>query len=109
MPTPPARSAYSGHRPYAIVGSLDALNGPTEGTVDLPVVLDWSPNRHYDLGDPFELRRMYRQVLNEAMDASDVCTYVNKVLLLKVWPTLALPLHLKKLWEDTVPELAARR
>jgi hypothetical protein len=106
---PAARVAYGGRKPYVVADHLGDLRGPTEGTVSLPHHLDWSGRPTYDLGRPARLASMYKAVLNEAGTAQDLRDWLNRRVLIELWPTLWLPPRLRGLWESRFPELAARR
>ncbi len=43
--------------------SLDALAGPTHGTVELPASLGWTGRRHYDLVEPADARVLHERPL----------------------------------------------
>lgn len=104
---PPVRT-YAARRPFAMVDDLSTLTGPVEGTVELPVVLDWSPKRAYDLCDEDDRHRLYEAVLNEAMNPEDLQRFLNRELLIEAWPHLILPGRVKSRWEAVFPELALR-
>jgi y4mF family transcriptional regulator len=105
-PTP--RSSYADRKPHAIVDDLDSLMGPTDGIVVLPVTLDWSPKKRYDVADIDDRLRMYEAVLNEALDPADLQGFVNRNLLIEAWPELLVPKRVRARWESVFPELAAR-
>jgi hypothetical protein len=100
---------YGHRRPYLVADDLDALRGPTTGTVMLPHHLDWSGSATYDLDRPARLASMYKAVLNEASSLADLREWLDRRLLTELWPTLWLPVRLRDLWEARFPELAARR
>lgn len=101
--------SYGRRKPYVVVEHMDELCGPTEGTVTLPVWLDWSGNACYDLGRPARQASLYRAVLNEAADADDLRAWLNARLLTQLWPTLWLPSALRQLWQSRFPELGEPR
>lgn len=54
----PELRRYVDHRPYPEPPArLDDLTGPTSGTVELPVTIDWGPRRSYDLGEDADRSR----------------------------------------------------
>jgi len=113
-PVTPARptsayATYGSRKPYVVADSLDALRGPTTGTVSLPRHLDWSGDPSYDLTRPARLASMYRTVLNEAASTHDLSAWLDGEALLRLWPTLWLPAPLRRLWEDRFPALAGAR
>ena len=105
---PKPRGSYADRKPYAIVDDLDSLTGPTGGVVVLPVTLDWSPKKRYDMTDIDERLRMYEAVLNEALNPVDLQDFLNKDLLIEAWPELLVPKRIRARWESAFPELAAR-
>lgn len=98
---------YSARKPYVVPECLDDLRGPTEGTVNLAEHLDWSGKASYDLDKPARLASMYRAVLNEANSPDDLHSWIDRRLLVQLWPSLWLPAALRRLWESRFPELAA--
>jgi len=103
------QSGYGDRKPYVVADDLDGLRGPTQGTVTLPHHLDWSGNAVYDLDRPARLASMYKAVLNEARGVEDLRDWLDRRVLVEVWPTLWLPPRLRGLWEARFPELSARR
>ncbi|WBB98332.1 hypothetical protein O7543_12160 [Solwaraspora sp. WMMA2080] len=107
-PQPPADyRPYGDRKPYVVADNLTALTGPTAGVVTLPRHMDWSGNAEYDLSRPARLASMYKVVLAEAATVDDLNTWINADLLRRLWPTLWLPPQLRRLWEETFPELVA--
>ena len=104
-----AQPGYGDRKPYVVADDLDALRGPTQGTVTLPHHLDWSGRAVYELDRPARLASMYKAVLNEARGVEDLRDWLDRAALIEVWPTLWLPPRLRGLWEAKFPELAARR
>ncbi len=103
------RSTYADRRPYVIVEDLRTLQGPTDCVVELPLRLDWSPKRHYDLADHGDRRTLYERTLTQALRTEDLQAFANRSLLLELWPRLWLPQQVRDLWEGRFPELAALR
>lgn len=102
-----ARRARPG-RGVLVVADLAELRGPTGGTVELPLRLFWHPtDRTFDLGTPAMLRWMYEIVLREATRLTDVTTYLDRAVLVEVWPRLFLPKDVRAAWEDRHPRLRA--
>ncbi|MEV0396210.1 hypothetical protein [Polymorphospora rubra] len=98
---------YGARKPYVVADSLDDLRGPTKGRIALPHHLDWSGDPGYDLDRPARLATMYKTVLNEASSVEDLHTWIDRQLLIQLWPQLWLPPRLRQLWERKFPELAA--
>jgi hypothetical protein len=93
-------------RAALVVADLAELQGPSQGTVELPLRLFWSaPDRRFDLSDPDMLRSMYEKVLREAIRTEDLTRFLNGSMLLAVWRDLFLPRDVRRAWEDRHPVL----
>ncbi len=91
-----------------VVTDLATLRGPTQGTVQLPLRLFWSPpGRTFDLGKPFMLQSMYQTVLGEAARPEDLTSYLDRDTLIAIWPDLFLPKGVRRAWEEHHPVLRA--
>lgn len=98
----------AGLRRVTVVALAD-LNGPHDGTLELPVSICWSvEDRRFDLGDRNQVRHAYKFVLDAAQHAEDLIPYLNATLLKDVWPDLALPPRKRAAWESVNPELRSR-
>lgn len=64
--------------------------------VRLPVWLDWSEQRRYDLSDDADRRLMYELVIREVMNADTMRAFLNQNTL---WPRLYLPTRVRTAWE----------
>jgi hypothetical protein len=105
-PIVPHRRSYGEHRPYPDPPArLADLTGPTEGTIDLPVTIDWGPKRGYDMASDADRRVAYELVLQEAASTEQVSQYVNGQALAQVWRRLWLPRRVRTMWEERLPEL----
>jgi hypothetical protein len=102
-------SRYADARLYMVPGSLEELDGPTEGVVRLPRHLDWGPAYGYELADRADIAVMYERVLREARSREDLQTYLDGGTLRRLWGQLVLPTPVRALWERSFPELMARR
>jgi hypothetical protein len=96
-------------RPYVLPDRLDELTGPTSGVVRLPEHLDWSGNAVYDLDSPGRIVDLYRTVLMEAADRTDLARYLNAGMLRRLWAMLWLPQALRAAWEARFADLALLR
>ncbi len=97
-------------RQAVVIADLADLHGPASGNVELPLRLFWQPDRTFDLDDPDSLRWMYENVLREAIRAEELAAFLNKDLLVAVWPDLCLPDGVRAAWEDrhhALPHAAA--
>lgn len=100
------RSGYAAARPHVVPDSLDELTGPATGEVRLPTRLDWSTSRGYRLDDRADAQLLYERVIREALRRDDLREFLNRDLLLSLWPTLFLPRRIRALWEKRLPQLA---
>jgi len=106
VPLGAPRSPYA-LRPVVVPGSIEELLGPVEGLVELPQRLFWSSaDRVFDLSDPDRLLEMYEVVFDATRTEADLAEYLNRELLARVWPDLALAPRVRRAWEAAHPELA---
>lgn len=92
-------------KPYAFPESLDDLHGPATGSVELPVRILWAPgSKVLSLDEEGSRTCAYQAVLAEG-NAKDICHYINKDLLISIWPSLSLPIRVAKGWETRFAEL----
>jgi hypothetical protein len=95
-------------RRAVVVASLADLQGPVEGTVELPLWLFWSaPGHTFDLADTEMRQWLYQTVLREASCPEDLTAYLNSDTLIALWPELFLPKGVRRAWEDQHPALRA--
>jgi hypothetical protein len=91
-----------------VVTDLASLHGPDRGTVVLPLRLYWSPSgRRWNLSHRDIVRAMYETVLQEAVSAEELTSYLNADLLIAVWPEMFLPKGVRRAWEEHHPVLRA--
>lgn len=84
-----------------IVLNLADLQGPTEGVVELPLRLFWSPaGLPFDLEIPDTRRHLYQTVLREAIYPEELTTYLDGDTLIALWPQLHLPKGVRQAWEE---------
>ena len=103
--TPAPYQARPG-RSVLVAGDLAELQGPVSGTVELPLWLFWScPGHTFDLGDRDMRRWLYQTVLREAGRPEDLTTYLDRDMLIALWPDLFLPKGVRQAWEDQHPVL----
>lgn len=94
-------------RPFALPARLDELDGPSaEGRVRLPVHLDWSAGRVYDLNDPVDRRRVYELVLREG-SLDDLRHYIAVRELAEQLDELVLPEEIRTAWAELLGSPAA--
>ncbi|GAA3013519.1 transcriptional regulator [Streptomyces atroolivaceus] len=87
--------------------ALSELAGPQHGTVSLPLHLAWSGLTTFDLDRPRLRMSYYRIVLAEGRH-DDLVQYLNRDLLLGLWPTLRtlVSRDVREVWESSFDELA---
>ncbi len=93
-------------KPVVLPDDLRLLTGATRGVVQLPVHLDWSGRADYDLDRPGRIVDLYRTVINEAADPTDLHTYLEEATLKRLWSYIWLPARTRQAWERRFPELA---
>jgi hypothetical protein len=92
-------------KPYAVVDSLDQLQGPVGGVVKLSHTVLWAPGGGgVDLDEPGGVGLAYRAVLAEG-SIEDLVQVLNRDRLVVVWRDLMLPRRVRELWETRFPEL----
>jgi len=99
----PRRDGWS--RPVSVPEDLDRLHGGLAGEVRLPLGVYSSgqgPDQVFDLGDEAERIELYEIVLTNGAE-DDVCRYVNRLELVRLWPRLWLPDHVRRAWEPRLP------
>ncbi|WP_189082111.1 hypothetical protein [Mangrovihabitans endophyticus] len=94
-----------------VIGDLCELHGPVTGVVELPHRMVWlpAPDRRFDLGDPYDLTRVYEIVLREAVRFDELRTWLDGATLALLWPHLLLPRGVRLAWEQRHPRLAVLR
>jgi hypothetical protein len=103
-----ARTQYLARpgRRAVVVTDLASLRGPVRGTVELPLRLFWSsPDRSFDLDRPFPRRWLYQTVLREASRPEDLTGYLDRDILIGLWPQLRVPAGVRRAWEELHPVL----
>lgn len=105
-----ARAEYESRpgRRVVVAADLADLRGPVSGSVALPLRLSWSlPGYRFDLRDRDMRLWLYQTVLREAAAPGDLASYLDRDLLIELWPGLYLPRGLRHAWEDQFPQLRA--
>jgi hypothetical protein len=85
------------------------LRGLLTGVVRLPLQVYASgqgPARRFDMSNEAERIEMYEIVLTDGT-AEDVCRYVNRGELLRLWPRLWLPPYVRQVWEPRLGVVAS--
>lgn len=95
----PRRASWQ--RPVAVPADLTALRGPLTGPVRLPLHVYASgqgPGRVFDLDDEAQRIELYQIVLSNGTE-DDACRYLDRRELVRLWPRLWLPPHVRQAWE----------
>ena len=94
-------------RPFVVPRSLAELDGPTvSGRVRLPLHLDWSSGREYDLDDAADRARVYEIVLREGT-LDDLRTYLEPARLIEAFERMFLPSAIGEAWRTLLDAEAA--
>lgn len=80
----------------------DASIVQAAGVVELPLPVQWSGRRSYDLTDRSDRARVYEVVLREGTE-DDVRSFVRLDQLEELWDELLLPAHVRAAWERWPP------
>jgi hypothetical protein len=91
-----------------VVDDLGELGGPVAGKVRLPIHLDASDRALYDLGDEHRRALLYELVVLEAGRVADLTTWLDRDMLINLWPDLYLPKVVRAAWEQRHPMLRER-
>lgn len=94
---------------YLVPNALDDLHGPASGTVELPLHLDWGPERTYQVNDDGSCSALYQLTLQNSGSIEEICRIVHPARLTALWPTMMLPARCRQLWETAFPQLPATR
>lgn len=90
--------------PYDVPTSLDALHGPADGRLTLPLHLWWAPEPTFDLAERDQLLAAYRAVVRDGRSI-DQEALLHRGLLTEVWAELRLPARCRARWRAAFPEL----
>lgn len=96
--------SYAAIRPYAVVGSLEELDGPVRGVVRLSLELAWGGRTEFDLDDDYDRAAVYKIVLEEG-SVEHQRELINGRLLAEHWDEVLPARQVRALWELRFPEL----
>jgi hypothetical protein len=88
-------------RPVAVPSDLSTLRAPLTGTLRLPLGVHSSgsgPDRVFDLADDVQRIELYQIVLTNG-SVEDISAFLNRAELLRLWPRLWLPAHVRRAWQ----------
>ncbi|WP_284990182.1 hypothetical protein [Arthrobacter sp. efr-133-TYG-120] len=94
---------------YLVPNAFNDLHGPAAGTVELPLHLDWGPERSYTVDDDGSCSALYQLTLQNSGSIEEICRIVHPARQTALWPTMILPSRCRQLWENTFPQLPATR
>ena len=99
---------FSGYALRRVVVAVDlhALRGPLQGRWQLPLHLDSSARPFYDFDAAGDRAQAYQVVLLEATETADLEQWLQQDELLRMWPELYLPRHVRTAWQSEHPVLA---
>ena len=103
-----ARVLYQDVIPYDTPSSIEALIGPGDGVLVLPITVHWGPAPTADLSTPDGVAKAYESLVREGTTQQQE-ELLNAELLRRVWPGLRLPQRCRDLWESRLPDLRRRR
>lgn len=99
------RMRFADNKPYAVPASLDDLQGPNSGTLELPKSVFWAPGgNRVSLSSEGSVKLVYQAVIAEGT-VEEQKRFLNKDLLVAVWPHLSVPATAARLWQNRFPEL----
>ena len=94
---------------YLVPNALDDLKGPVAGVVELPIHLDWGPDRRYDVADDASCAMLYQLTLQNSGSIDEMASIVNGGRLVGLWPSMRLADRCRQLWETSFPRLPGHR
>ncbi len=103
--TSPPFSGYALRR-VVVAPDLHALRGPLQVQVQLPLHLDSSARPFYDFASARARAHAYQLVLLEAVEVADLERWLQHEEVLRLWPELYLPRHVRAAWQNQHPVLA---
>lgn len=100
-----ARHTIADSLVYLVPDSLERLQGPTTGAVELPLHLDWGPDSSYTVEDDASCTALYQLTLQTSGSLDEICSIINRGRIIELWPTTQLPDRCRQPWEAAFPEL----
>jgi hypothetical protein len=95
-------------RRAVVTAELSRLQGPAEGTLEVPRRLFWSGDENcgsVDLQDSAAVAGVYEAIIDAARTEDDLAAFLNRDLLVRAWPVLGMNLAKRRAWESRNPEL----
>ena len=106
---PETRHTIADSLVYVVPESLESLEGPASGVVELPIHLDWGPDRRYEAGDDASCRTLYQLALQNSGSTDEMAKIINPGRLVALWPSMRLPDRCRQRWNDAFPQLPTHR
>jgi hypothetical protein len=106
---PGARHTIADSLVYLVPEALEDLKGPASGIVELPIHLDWGPDRRYDVADDGSCAVLYQLTLQNSGSLDEMAGIVNAGRLVGLWPSMRLPDRCRQAWEMAFPQLPKNR
>lgn len=99
-------SRFAQLKGFALPSSLDALEGPTwGGTIELHHSVIWAPDSQtITLSDFGQAFRAYVALINEGTQGEQE-RWMNRDVLIEIWPRLILPDVTYEAWMTRFPQL----
>lgn len=104
-----ARHTIADSLVYLVPDALEDLKGPASGIVELPIHLDWGPDRRYDVTDDGSCAVLYQLTLQNSGSVDEMAGIVNAGRLVGLWPSMRLPGRCRQAWETAFPQLPKHR
>lgn len=96
--------SYAAMFPYQVPRSLDDLHGPTSGMVRVPGYISTAPDPVFNVDLRPTRWSLYSAVVR-CGTPEDQAAFLDKDLLIDLWPDLNLPSHCRNLWVSRFPQL----
>jgi hypothetical protein len=106
---PEARHTIADSLVYLVPKALEDLKGPASGVREVPIHLDWGPDRRYDVADDASCAMLYQLTLQNSGSIEEMGDILNAGRLVGLWPSMRLPDRCRQLWEASFPQLPRHR
>ena len=105
-PAGPAPRRIADVLPCHTPDALHDLHGPKTGYVQVPSHVWTGPGMRFDVTDRRSRWALYSAVVRDGTPAEQA-SYLDRGLLVELWPDLNLPRRCRETWAARFPELAA--
>ena len=103
----PERTRFRDVKPYFAPASLDQLQGPYSGEVELRHSVRWVGDGRVNIDTGGGVKMAYQALLTNGL-VTDQIKGLNARRLIEVWPDLDLDQRIRDLWESRFPQLAQK-